>query len=89
MDLLNGSNTRDKMLILAMLWIATLVIVLVGILCLAGKYTEATALFTAVSTIAGTFAGAYKGLPTESTPTSATTESETQTTTKTSTEPPK
>lgn len=69
------TNTRDKMLILALVWLGTLDMIIVAILCWHGKFTEAIAIFALAMSIGGTLAGAYKGNPSppEPSPTAVTT----------------
>ena len=76
-------NVRDKLIILAITWIASLGLIIVAVFAWAQKFTEALAVLSAVSSATGLLGTAYKGNPSPdpASPT-ATGQSTTETTTK-------
>jgi hypothetical protein len=57
------NSVRDKMIIMAITWIATLGMIIVAIFAYAAKYTEALAVLTAVGQVTGLLGTAYRGNP--------------------------
>jgi hypothetical protein len=57
------TSVRDKMIIMAITWIATLGLIIIAIFAYASKYTEALAILASIGGITGQLGTAYKGNP--------------------------